>query len=122
LSDDIITEKELNGMPYVNCYNLDKEEVLELSNEILAELASACKCPKDWFCFNGINGYSIVENELKKDFVLIKIEWFKRDEATKQAVVQIIDKTLRAKGYNEIVVTFSDIDKDNFYEDGAKVK
>jgi len=109
-------------MPYVNFHNLTQKQIMDVSKDILEDIARIVDCPTDWFCFNGIAGFSIIDNELRDDVCYVKVEWFKRDEETIEKVTNLIDESLRKIGIKETVITFSDLDKKKYFEEGKRVE
>lgn len=109
-------------MPNIKCNNLSEKQVLELSKATLNDLSNVIGCPSDWLNFIVQSEMIIIDNEVSKDMCYINIEWFKRSEEIASKVVEIIDTYLRSVDYNDIVVYFSELDKNNFYENNSKAE
>jgi len=109
-------------MPYINFHNLTQEQVTKVSKDIIEDFAKLIDRPTEVFYFNGVAGFSIIDNELRDDVCYVKIEWFPRDEATMEKVALMIDDALRKLGIKETVVTFSEFENEKYYKNAKRLK
>ncbi len=107
-------------MPNINCCNLSEEKVIKLSKKTCNKLAEKIGCPSDWLCYIVKNEQIIVESEINQETCYIEVEWFKRSDEVRDEVVNILDEQLREIGYKEIMIYFTELDVDNFYENKQK--
>jgi len=105
-------------MPYINFHNLTKDQILLISKDILHDISKIADCPSDWFYFNGNDGFSIINNEVRTDVCYVKIDWFKREGKVMHEIASLIDKSLKKLGFVETQITFNELEKSKFFEDG----
>ena len=108
-------------MPYLNFQNLSQAQVKVISKDILEDFAKLIDRPTDVFYFNGIDGFSIVNNEIRDDVCYVRVDWFPRDEVIAEKAAIMIDDALRKIGIKETIVTFNELDKQKYFKNAKKL-
>lgn len=107
-------------MPNINCCNLNEEKVLALSKATSSILSDVIGCPLDWLNYIYKNEKIIISDELNDETCYIHIEWFKRSNEVMDKVVAVLDEALRELGFQEVIIYFSELSFDHFYENQKK--
>ncbi len=99
-------------MPKINCYNLSKETLIEVSSVLTEELSLTLEIPKDRFSFIDLGEQTIIkEGKVVKGKPSITICWKERPEETILKVAAVIKKHFKSKGIEELPIYFENIFK-----------
>lgn len=109
-------------MPHITFKNVSSNDVKIFIENTTDALAKTIECPSDWLIFYDSKCTAIIDKQEDPKTCYIKVEWFNRPAETRDKVALIIDSALRELGKNEVVIQFSDIDNNNYYENMEKFK
>lgn len=106
-------------MPHLRFRGMKKEEVLEISSQLLDKLSLVIDCPKDHFTLEYIPSLYIFDGkESAENSPFVEMFWFNRSEEVKTTVANIITDMLSKYGYSYIAIYFTDLKKENYFENG----
>lgn len=113
-------------MPNIKTIGFTSSEVQELSKQATPELAKIIGCPADWITFIAETAEKDVifcNGEVVQDTIFMQVEWFDRGQETKTALAKILsDLTVKLRNDVQIEyvdILFVDMEKTNYYENGA---
>ncbi|MDR1781459.1 MAG: DUF1904 domain-containing protein [Bacilli bacterium] len=102
-------------MPHIKITQLNNEEVLSLSKEVLDDIVRVTNTPQHIIKFYATNTSIILNNEINNDCILVEVLWFNRPLTMKDEVAKILHNALLKRGFKEILIYFSDINGENYY-------
>ncbi|WDV46394.1 DUF1904 family protein [Clostridiaceae bacterium M8S5] len=106
-------------MPHIKIRGMKKEEIQSISTKLLDELSRVIRSPKDHFTLEYIESTFIYDGELHNGgYPFINVDWFSREKETMQETANIITNMVRQFGYEDITVYFTDLKKENYFENG----
>ncbi|MGB3366766.1 MAG: DUF1904 family protein [Acidaminobacteraceae bacterium] len=107
-------------MPHLRFRGLKKEEVMEVSVDLIDKLALAMDSSKAHFTIEYIPSIYILDGkESVTNHVFVEMLWFSRSDKTKQSVANIITDFLSKYNYENIAVYFIDMEKENYFKNGT---
>lgn len=99
-------------MPHLRFRGLKLEELNQVSEELISELAKELDTPIDYFTVEHVQ--SIFTSSEQYPFV--RVLWFDRGSEKKQLVANIITDYMNRFPYNDVCVYFEDLIKENYFE------
>lgn len=112
-------------MPNLKVSNMNKEEVICLSERLSDALSSIFDCPSDWITYTmetaGESSVICCGKSLN-DTVFINVEWFDRGQEVKDraahAITEAVRKLPQGERFETITVIFTALGKESYYENG----
>lgn len=106
-------------MPHLRFRGLKKEEVVEVSTDLLDKLSALTDCPKEHFTIEYIPSVYIFDGkESEINYPFVEMFWFSRSDEIKQSVSNTITDVLSIYKYTDVAVYFNDMKKDNYFKNG----
>lgn len=106
-------------MPHIKFHNFTEDEVVTIFENTVTKLSKAIDSPVDWFQYINLNSKITIETTTDTKVCYVIVDWFKRADAVKKEVVDILDQEIRKHGFSEVVIYFNDLEKTNYFEDGS---
>ncbi len=104
-------------MPHLRFRGIKKEELIEISKELVDELSPIIDCPRDWFTLEHISTEFIFDGSESKGYPFIEVLWFDRGQDIKDKVSNIIHSKIKPfYKDSDICTTFTALDGKNYYE------
>ena len=99
-------------MPKINCYNIPKETIIDVSTELTKELSLILEIPKERFSFIDLGDQTIIqEGKEVLGKPSINVCWKERPEETIIEVASLIKKHFNNYGVVELPLYFENIFK-----------
>ncbi|MBN2795285.1 MAG: DUF1904 family protein [Clostridia bacterium] len=106
-------------MPHIKFRGMKRDEVQEMSTELLNALVNLINVPRDHFTLELEESTFFHDGELHKNaYPFVNVEWFDRGVQTMQAAAEIITKAIKAYPYNDVTVYFTNLNKEHYFENG----
>lgn len=106
-------------MPHIRFRGMKREEVQDMSTELLNELVKLINVPRDHFTLELEETTFFYDGETDKNaYPFVNVEWFDRGMETMQATANIITNAVKAYQYNDVGVYFRNLRKEHYYENG----
>ncbi|MFV0440841.1 MAG: DUF1904 family protein [Lachnospirales bacterium] len=108
-------------MPHINFINAsllqDKDKIKKLNED----LSSVVGSPTDWFTFTFLSSDTKtfqLDCDITDKIIFVEVKWFERPKEVKERVLDLIYNYLKSYVIEdkEIVITFTNLDKDNYFE------
>ena len=107
-------------MPHLRFRGLKKEEVMEVSVDLIDKLSAIMECPKVHFTLEHISSLYIADGEeAKVKYGFVEIMWFKRSDEIKQLVASAITSSLSKYDREDVSIYFYDMEKENYFKNGV---
>lgn len=106
-------------MPHLRFRGIEKQEVLDISTELLSNLEEIIGCPRDYFTLEYIESTYIfdgVENAGKWPYV--EVLWFDRGHEVMKKTVSMITDILKRYPYSDVTVHFTNLNELHYFENG----
>jgi len=120
--DTIKLNQTMNGginMPIMKLHAIKKDDIIAISTSLIDELEVLLKCPRNYFVLELVSNTTIMDGMEILGLPRVEVYWFKRDEMTQNAFVQIITNQLHQIGYENLDVIFFELQEQNYYENGS---
>ncbi len=105
-------------MPLLFFNNVEKETVKELSEELVGPLAEAIGCPEDWFSFTHTASVMFYQKKVMEKTAYVEVKWFQREQKIQDAVAKIINGAMETKRKSDVIITFTKLEEEKYYEAG----
>lgn len=106
-------------MPHIKFRGMKREEVQELSIELLNELVKLIDIPREHFTLELEESTFFHDGQLDKNaYPFVNVEWFDRGIVTMQATAEIITNAIKTYNYNDVGIYFKNLQKEHYYENG----
>lgn len=106
-------------MPHLRFRGLEKNELLEISSNILEDISELTSTPKDHFTMEYIESIFIFDGkENGNRYPFVSVDWFARGEEMMEKTARIITNAIKKYGYEDVAVYFTDLEKARYYENG----
>lgn len=106
-------------MPHLRFRGVKKEEVKEISKNLVDILAEKVECPRDYFTLEYLETTFFFDNqEGANGYPFVEILWFDRGYEVRKEVAKITTDMLKQYNYNCVTVIFTDLGKDRYFENG----
>lgn len=106
-------------MPHIRFRGMKREEVQELSIELLNELVKLINVPREHFTLELEETTFFHDGERDKNaYPFVNVEWFDRGTETMQATAEIITNAIKSYNYPDVGVYFRNLSKERYYENG----
>ncbi|PAB58515.1 DUF1904 domain-containing protein [Anaeromicrobium sediminis] len=105
-------------MPHIRVRGMEKENIKEISKELIDDLEKIIECPRDYFTLECINTTFIVDGEEDSAYPFIDVLWFERGEEVRTKVAKAITERVNKFDYEDVCVMFTNLDKELYYENG----
>ncbi|WP_239618528.1 DUF1904 family protein [Cohnella mopanensis] len=108
-------------MPHLLIRGVTPEQVLKISQPLVAELALLCQCPADHILLECLHTTACFEGEIVPSYPFVEVNWFERGQSVRDQAAACIDKHVRSLGIAEAEVAFRTYDADSYYANGIKL-
>lgn len=106
-------------MPHLRIRGVKREEVKEISRELVDQLAEIVECPRDWFTLECLNTEFIFDGEDSVGYPFVEVLWFDRGQDAKDRAGAAVTEMIRRKYPEEdICVIFTNLNEKDYYENG----
>lgn len=106
-------------MPHLRFRAVKKEEIKEISKDLLSALEKEINCPRDWFTLEHIESLFIFDGEYNKNkFPFVEVLWFDRGPLVMKKVADIITDMIKSYSYEDVTVVFTNLEGEHYYENG----
>lgn len=106
-------------MPHLRIRSLDSDQVAKLSTSLVAELAEITGAPADNFTLELVQTQFFQGGEVVASFPFVEVLWFQRPQAMQDACAVLITKRVKdVVPEQDVVVVFTELAKDGYYENG----
>lgn len=106
-------------MPHLRLRAVTAEHVQTLSQELLPLLATAVNTAEDNFTFEKIETRFFFKDQEVLSFPMIEVLWFPRPQEVQDKVAKIITEKVKALINDDIIVIFTNLSKEGYYENGT---
>jgi phenylpyruvate tautomerase PptA (4-oxalocrotonate tautomerase family) len=98
---------------------MEREEILTLSQPLLDFLVDLIEVPRDHFTLEFVNTSFIRDGHSDPmAYPFIEVLWFPREEEKKKIIAEHLTTTFKKLGYPTVTVYFTDLDPEQYYENG----
>ncbi len=106
-------------MPHLRFRGIKKEEVKEISRELVDQLAEIVQCPRDWFTLEYIDTEFIFDGKESAGYPFVEVLWFDRGQEAKDRAGAVVTKLIRRRyPVEDICVIFTNLNEKDYYENG----
>lgn len=107
-------------MPKLTLSSVKKSEVLEISKDLIDNLAAIASVPRNAITleFNETENTVIFDGEVVPSHPTVNVYWFERPQDIQDALAEYINKKLFEIGYDHVTVIFTGIPKTHWYSNG----
>ncbi|MGB5823008.1 MAG: DUF1904 family protein [Proteocatella sp.] len=108
-------------MPHLRFRGMEKQELVQISTELLNQLEAVIECPRDYFTLEYIESIYIFDGvEDSGKWPYVEVLWFDRGEKLMDKVAQIITEFIKQYSYGDVTVNFTNLVKANYFENGQR--
>ncbi len=110
-------------MPHLVIRNVKKDDFTSKVKELSRKITEIVGCPEDWITISYVeNTLTYVAGEdMTEENVFVEVKWFDRPQEMKIEVQKVINDTF-AKDGRDIMIIFSILTKENYFENGEITK
>lgn len=106
-------------MPHIRIRGMKKNEIQQMSTELIDELSEIIKSPRDYFTIEHIESTFIFDGALGGNrYPFVNVDWFAREEDVRTKTVETITRYIKKFEYDCIAVYFTDLIEKNYFENG----
>ncbi len=106
-------------MPHLVIRNVKKDDFTSKVKDLSKQLTEVIGCPEEWITISYVENtltYIAGEDMTEKN-VFVEVKWFERPQEKKDQVSKIINNTFAKEG-RDIMIIYSILTKENYYENG----
>lgn len=103
-------------MPQIITKGVKRQDVLEISKNLLDDLSIISDTPKDYFTLECVENIYFADAKEFTMYPLIEVILFDRGKEVERKMAQKIQEQVKSLGYSECEVYFTHIQKENYYE------
>lgn len=106
-------------MPHLRFRGMEKQQLLEISTNLLDHLEAIIGCPRDYFTLEHIESTYIfdgVENVGRWPYV--EVFWFDRGATVMNETAKMITNILKKDSDVDVTVHFTNLDEKHYFENG----
>ncbi len=110
-------------MPHLVIRNVKKEDFTSKVKDLSKKLTEIIGCPEDWITISYVENTLtyIAGEDMTDENVFVEVKWFERPQEMKDVVQKVINDTFAKEG-RDIMIIFSTLTKENYYENGEITK
>lgn len=82
-------------MPHLRFRGVKREEVKEISRELVDHLAEIVQCPRDWFTLEYIDTEFIFDGKETDGYPFVEVLWFDRGQEAKNRAGAVVTELIR---------------------------
>lgn len=106
-------------MPHLRIRGMKKDEVIDISSNLLDKISTTINCPKDHITLEYIPSIYILDGvEGQGNYPFVEMLWFERNDEAMKLVANIITDLIKVYKYNDVAVYFTNLKKDQYFENG----
>lgn len=106
-------------MPHIRFRSVKSEEVRKLSASLGEELAGIMQTSADNFTFELISTQFFAAGVPTESYPFVEVLWFARSQEVQDRSAATITSSLKTLGgYEDVIVVFQELPKNNYYENG----
>ncbi|NEW07837.1 DUF1904 family protein [Paenibacillus sp. SYP-B3998] len=105
-------------MPRITVRGLTVNQVCQMSEGLIDQLATICGCEPDNFTLECLNHTAIFAGKPVEAYPFIEVAWFERGSVIRNQVAKSITDHVVALGIPEVEVAFSTYAKEAYYING----
>lgn len=106
-------------MPHIKVRGIQLEEVKQVSQKLIEDLAVLTEVAKEHFTLEYIHSTYIVDGKEDANmYPFVEVDWFYRGDAVMDQAATIITDHLGVFNYSDVAVYFRNLKKHHYYENG----
>ncbi|MBD0382685.1 DUF1904 family protein [Paenibacillus sedimenti] len=105
-------------MPRITVRGLSVDQVCQMSESLVEQLAAICDCETDNFTLECNTHPSIFAGKIVPAYPFIEVAWFERGPAIRDQVAKAITDHVLALGIPEVEVAFTFYAENGYYING----
>lgn len=103
-------------MPTLILKGVKPSDLQVLAKPLIAQLAEAVECPKDWFTLELTNPMYFDETGLVEWYPIINVNWYPRSKEMQEKVAHLVGNLFRNHGYSRVKVSFTVMNREDNYD------
>jgi hypothetical protein len=107
-------------MPQLLIRGITPEQVCEISEKLVAELADICECGTDNFMLECVHTTSVFGGKAVPSYPFIEVGWFERGQETRDQFAKAVAKHVMSLGIPEVEIAFTTYREDSYYLNGDR--
>jgi Domain of unknown function (DUF1904) len=107
-------------MPQLLIKGISTENVCQISQSLIKDLAEVCECGTDNFTIDCIQTTSIFDGNIVDSFPFIEVKWFERGQETRDRFATTIAKYISTLNLPEFEIAFITYTEDSYYINGKR--
>ncbi|MBP1963741.1 DUF1904 family protein [Paenibacillus aceris] len=109
-------------MPRLTFRGVTVEQVCEISESLVEQLAAVCGCDIDNFTLECVQHAAIFGGKVVPAYPFVEVAWFERGDEVRDGVALSITAHVLGLGLPEVEVAFTTYSKDAYYSNGTSFK
>ncbi|NOV01404.1 DUF1904 family protein [Paenibacillus planticolens] len=109
-------------MPRLTFRGLSVEQVCEISESLVDQLAAICGCDIDNFTLECVQHAAVFGGKIVTAYPFVEVAWFERGDEIRDAVAKAITTDVLGLGLPEVEVAFTTYSRDAYYSNGTSFK
>lgn len=105
-------------MPHIRFRGVEKEDVKNISRELIDNLERIIGCPRDYFVIEVTASTFINDGCETKGYPFVEVAWFKRDQEIQDSAAKEITRAIKTFSNQTVDVAFTEYSEENYYENG----
>ncbi|WBW98601.1 DUF1904 domain-containing protein [Oceanirhabdus sp. W0125-5] len=105
-------------MPQLKFRGIKKENIINISEQLLKDLVDIVGCPEDYFTFEHIHSDFIFKGEEVEGYPFVEMAWFDRGQEVRDKVAKAVTTYIQGEGYKDVDMFFVTLKEDSYYENG----
>lgn len=106
-------------MPHIKFRGIEKNKIVENSNEIIDGLTNIIKCHRSWFTLEHQETQYIFDGKFIQGYTFAEIFWFPREKEIKDQVAKYLTNILKQiNNNNDTTIIFFPLTGENYYDNG----
>lgn len=107
-------------MPHIKFRGMNRDEVQEMSTELLNDLVHLMNIPRDHFTIELESTTFIHDGQLDRNaYPFVNVEWFDRGDQMMEQTAKVITDAVKHYNYPDVGVYFRNLRKERYYENGS---
>ena len=107
-------------MPHLKIRGVEKQLIVNNSEEMIDTLSKIIKCERDWLTLEHTNTEYIFDGKISRDgYAFVEVYWFEREKEIKKAVAEYLTKTIKMLNNNkDCCIIFFPLKEENYCDNG----
>lgn len=107
-------------MPHLRFRGVNEQQVAELSNSLVKDLATTIETTEDNFSFELIGTQFFSRGQKGGAYPFVEVLWFQRSQEIQDAAAKIITEKVKLLcPHDDVAVIFVPLAKNSYYENGT---